>query len=93
MIIKHTYRKGNQTRAVYFSGWESSPEYKKISPDYFKGDVNHPFTSWLGAAKILSQTEADEELPKFRKACIEEIGDGFTIIVKENRAKRAGWRG
>jgi hypothetical protein len=81
MILKYLYRAYNQTRAVYFSGWENT------------GKVNHPFTAWLDGAKKLSKTEAEKEAPIFLKICHQQFGTGKIDILKENRSKRAGIKG
>jgi hypothetical protein len=65
----------------------------RLSPGYIKGDVNHPYTTWLAAAKVLSKTEAEENKEKFEKWCKDFLNNGDLYVIKENRAKRAGWRG
>ena len=84
MILKYNYRKHNQTRAIYFSGWEDEKEEYK---------VNRPETCWLACAKSLSKTKATKCALSFETFCREKYGPGQLSILKDNRAYRAGWRG
>jgi hypothetical protein len=92
MILKFIYRMCKQTRAVYFTGWEEGDTENQLSPGYI-GDVNHPYSPWLASAKIISKSEAEKIKPLFYKICKDNLGDGTLSIIKEARAKRAGWRG
>jgi hypothetical protein len=91
MILKFIHRYFFQTRVLYFSGWKESNN-KQLSEIPGHG-VNYPFTSYLGAAKILSKTEAEIEKIKWSKWMEENYGHGTVKIIKNARAKRAGWRG
>jgi hypothetical protein len=91
VILKFIYRWFGQTRAVYFSGWEQSE--KQLS-DLPGTGVNHPATAYLGAAEVLSKSQAELDAIKFETYCKERYDSGGTVhIVKEARARRAGWRG
>jgi hypothetical protein len=90
MILKHIFRSSGQTKTIYFSGWEYN-EKNQLSSG-FTGDTNHPTTSWLAGALVMSKTNAQREFEKFDKHCKNLYG-GKTYIIKEKRALRAGWRG
>jgi hypothetical protein len=76
---------------LYFSGWGKSE--KQLS-DLPGTEVHHPVTPYLGASEVLSKSRAKIEAIKFEAFCKENYDSSGTVqIVKNARAKRAGWRG